>query len=255
MIVVRTATLEPVGRASPDFSSAYFDREEFDKLIVSHGYCVTWEKSSLCPNRPAGGVSPRAHDPNCSFCDGRQLVYFDSCETEMLIQAVKLSQQFLSSGRWDTGMSLVTARPGEQIGPWDRITLKNGARKFSENVRRQGGGDTDVLKYAPRDVFYASWVNRDGLLVRLRHKVDFTVSGNRLAWTTEGPDAGSYYSVAYTFRPRYVLLDMVHEIREQPDDGGPRRPFPVQAVARLDYLVRDESRDPSEVVDDTPFRT
>lgn len=241
------------GPSQSSAGSVYFDRKEFDKLLKDHGYEVVWEKAAFCPNRPRDAPAPYVHDPGCRFCSGNGYIYFGACDSEMVIQAAKLSQQFYAQGRWDLGSVIVTPRPGVQISWWDRITLKNGTARYSEPIIRRSGVP-DVLKYAPVAVEYVSWVNREGGLVLGSVSSNFLLNDNLLTWATEsGPDAGSCYTISYRFRPRYVVQEMLHHHRESPDLGKKRAPFPVQAVAKLDFQIRDESLDSAGENPQDPF--
>jgi len=257
-LVVREGFVVREGGSLPT-SPALFDRGEFDALLRDHGYCVTWEKAAMCPNRPLDGVAPERHHVNCSFCDGKGFIYYGARDTEMLVQAVRLSQQFYAQGRWDAGSVLVTARPEYRISWWDRITLRNGTARSSEIIRRQPSGGVDAVKYDVLQVDHVSWVDRAGGLVELEggliNSSNATIVGNQVSWGASAPDAGSYYEISYQYRPRYVVQDLLHQHREAPDgsSGGSVRSFPVQAVAKLDFMVRDESRDVADQNDADPF--
>ena len=79
-----------------------------------------------------------------------------------------------------------------------------------------------------------------------------SADGASIEWVASQPDAGSFYSVCYDYRPRYVVLDLVHHHRDSTVDGQHYQ-FPVQAVAKLDFLTRNESADARQVVDKNPF--
>ena len=254
---VTTAVPSPTGEWDPSLNDQHvdFDRDEFTRFIADKGYCVTWEKAVLCPNVPGTGLSPRDHAIGCPICGGFGFIYVRPCETAMLMQGIKLNQSFYAYGRWDMGNMFVTAEPGFLLSQFDRLTLKNGISRFTERVVRQSGATTDVLKYGPLCVEYVAWVDRTKTLVEFQDGVDFeaSVDGTGVTWFGDNqPDAGSFYSVSYTFRPRYVVLDLVHHHRDSTVDGK-HYVFPVQAVAKLDYLVRDQTADPQQVVDTNPF--
>lgn len=234
-----------------------FDRDAFTRFIADKGYAVTWEKAVLCPNVPPGGLAPRDHAINCQLCDnGLGFLYVDPIDTRMLMQGMKLNQSFFAHGRWDMGNMMVTAEPEFQINYWDRLTLCNGVSRFTERVTRQRGETSDKLKYAALSVEYLAWVNRSGALVTFTVDNEFSLSadGSEIVWTSDQPDAGCLYSVSYKFRPRYVVLDLIHHHRDSTIKGT-HYEFPVQAVAKLDYLIRDESKDAPQTVDDSPFPT
>jgi hypothetical protein len=241
-----------------DAQNVDFDRDAFAALLKNKGYDVLWERAALCPNLPGSGLTKRDHPTNCKVCDRTGFVYFQptkiDANTKMLMQGIKLDQSFYAYGRWDVGQMMVTAMPGYQLSQWDRLTLSNGRGTLTERPRRMPGTDTDVLRYAPLCVDYVTWVGRDGVAVVFTEE-DYAFNGNSLTWiTTARPDDNDYYSVVYEYRPRYVVLDLLHQHRDQVQDGV-HYPFPVQAIAKLDYLVRDVGKDPAYATYDNPFPT
>ncbi len=229
-----------------------FDRDAFTRFIADKGYNVTWEKAVMCPNRPAGGLAPNDHAIDCKLCDfGLGFLYVDPIETQMLMQGMKLNQSFFAHGRWDMGNMMVTAEPEYNITYWDRLTLANGISRFNECVMRTQRSTTDTLKYAPLSVDYITWVDRDGQLATIE-PAEVTYEDNVITWAGSQPDAGTFYSISYTFRPRYVVLDLLHHHRDS-TISGTHYQFPVQAVAKLDYLIRDESKDAAKIIDTNPF--
>lgn len=252
---VIAGTPSPTGEWDPRLNDQHvdFDRDEFTRFIADKGYKVTWEKAILCPNVPGTGLSPRDHVMNCQVCEGRGFVYVQPCETAMLMQGIKLNQSFYAYGRWDMGNMMVTAEPGFVLDYFDRLTILNGISRFTQRLVRQPDVTSDVFKYSPLCVDYVAWVDRSGSLVVFENDADFTVSATGITWSANQPDAGSFYSVGYTYRPRYVVLDLVHHHRDSTVEGK-HYMFPVQAVAKLDYLIRNEGADAPQVVDQNPFQ-
>lgn len=255
--VVRVSLPSPAGEWNPQLndSTVDFDRDQFTRFIADKGYSITWEKAVLCPNVPGTGLAPRDHVIGCPICGGSGFIYVDPLETAMLMQGVKLTQSFYAYGRWDAGNMLVTAEPEFTIDYFDRLTLHNGIGRFTQRPVRQLDSTADVLKYAPLCFHYVGWVDRSGALVRFAQGDDFVVSadGSSIEWSSNQPDAGSTYTVCYDYRPRYVVLDLVHHHRDSTVQGQHYQ-FPVQAVAKLDFLIRNESADARQVVDQNPFR-
>jgi hypothetical protein len=246
------------GEWNPGLNSQHvdFDRDAFTRFIADKGYDVCWEKAVLCPNVTGNGLSPRDHVIGCPVCSsGNGFVYVDPIKTSMLMQGIKLSQSFYAYGRWDMGNMLVTAEPEYALDYFDRLTLMNGIARFTQRITRVPGTPSDVFKYSPLCVDYVGWVDRTGALVKFQQGVDFTITADESGITWGGasqPDTGSIYSVGYTYRPRYVVLDLVHHHRDSTIDGK-HYMFPVQAVAKLDYLIRNEGSDPPQIMDRNPF--
>lgn len=255
--VVRVAMPSPAGEWNSQWQENVvdFDRDQFTRFIADKGYDVTWEKAVLCPNAPGTGLAPRDHAIACPFCDGRGFIYVDATPTRMLMQGIRLNQSFFAYGRWDMGNMLVTAEPEFTVDYFDRLTLRNGIGRFTQRLVRQPGAVPDRLKYAPLCFHHVAGVDRSRRLVTFTQGVDFqvTADGESIEWPgASQPDAGGFYSVCYDYRPRYVVLDLVHHHRDS-TIGGQHYQFPVQAVAKLDYLTRNEGTDARQVVDKNPF--
>lgn len=255
---VRVALPSPAGEWSPQWQDNVvdFDRDAFTRFIEDKGYAVSWEKAVLCPNVPGTGLSPRDHAIGCPICDERGFIYVDPTPTKMLMQGIRLNQSFFAYGRWDVGNMLVTAEPEFTVDYFDRLTLGNGVGRFTQRLVRQPGLVADKLKYAPLCFHFVGWVDRAGALVQFSQDADFRVSadGASIEWPDANqPDAGSFYSVCYDYRPRYVVLDLVHHHRDSTVEGQHYQ-FPVQAVAKLDFMIRNEGEDPRQVIDKNPFR-
>lgn len=256
---VRVSLPSPSGEWSPQWQDNVvdFDRDAFTRFIEDKGYVITWEKAVLCPNVPGTGLSPRDHAIGCPVCGGIGFVYVDAIPTKMLMQGIRLNQSFFAYGRWDMGNMLVTAEPEFTIDYFDRLTLGNGVGRFTQRlVRQPGSGTADKLKYAPLCFHYVGWVDRTGALASFAADVDFRASadGSSIEWAgAQQPDAGSVYTVSYDYRPRYVVTDLVHHHRDSTVEGQ-HYSFPVQATAKLDYLIRNESADARQVIDKNPFQ-
>jgi hypothetical protein len=80
---------------------------------------------------------------------------------------------------------------------------------------------------------------------------DYSVdSQGRLVFVNDPGEV--YFSVMYFRRPSYIIIDMNHQARTLPSYGprgiqtGPGQErtieFPVMALGKLDFLVRDESK-------------
>jgi hypothetical protein len=230
-----------------------FNRDDFTRLLRSKGYSVNWQQATFCPNRPRGGLAPKDHSIDCKVCDGSGFLHFDECTTQMLMTGMSLNQNYFAYGRFDVGQVMVTALPTVRLHEWDRLVLNNGVARFHEIVLRQPETNADRLKYNILAVQHVAWMDRSGVLRRFHQDRDFLLRENRLVWTAAFlPDPLDYYTVAYTYRPRYVVMDLVHQHRESPVNGV-HQEFPVQAVAKLEHLIRDESLDPAAQHDTSPF--
>ena len=235
-----------------------FDRNAFSAAIKDKGYDVIWEKATFCPNRVSvtsyGGLAPKDHRINCTVCDGSGFYYYDHKPTRMLMTSITLSQNYYAYGSWSSGSQMVTALPEFRLHPFDRLVLCDGRSRFQEIVRRQPGQIVDTLKYSALCVDNVVWLSRTGTVRVFRENDEFSVINGALSWSTTRPDDNDYYSVSYIYRPRYVVTELLHQHRES-TIRGVHYEFPVQALAKLDFLVRDEGKDDSETDDQSPFPT
>lgn len=247
---------KPTAGALPFGGGVDFDRDAFIIAIRDKGYDVKWERASFCPNRVMatgyGGLAPRDHRISCTICDGSGFIFF-SCEpTRMLMTSMTLSENHYAYGRWDAGTQLVTAE--ERLHPRDRLTLLTGIARFHELVRRSDSL-RDRLKYPALCVEDLSWIDRTGTLRHSVENVNFVLSTEGyIDWLSASsrPDPDVYYSIAYTYRPRYVVTELMHQHRESTIDGV-HYEFPVHAAAKLDFLMHDEATDAAETNDQSPF--
>jgi hypothetical protein len=254
-----------IGQPSPagqwsfsyDNQTVDFDRDAFTRLLDDKGYDVLWEKGVVCPNVPRDGVAPRDHDINCHVCGGFEFVFVDPIKTRMLMHSIRLDQSFYAYGRWDLGQMMVTPLPEFKLNYWDRLTLLNGTARFTEHIFRQQDTKFDLLKYPALSLDFVVATDRArGRLIKygVGDQVQLSEDGTAVQWLANPPDSGQRYSVAYTYAPRYVVLNLLHHHRDSTIDDA-HYPFPVQAIAKLDFLVRDQSRDPAEARFKDPFPT
>jgi hypothetical protein len=234
-----------------------FKREEFVKLIETHGYDVTWEKAAFCPYLK--GPDPRAHDINCSACHAG-FIYFESSTTRVVMSSLNISQQYFAYGRFDSGRAQITAFPEMKMSFWDRITLCNSRARFSELVKRQRTTLSDKFRYTPICVSYVAWPDANGDLATAVENTDFTVQDDGILWTTTNrPGADTHYTVVYFYRPIYIVTDVPHQVRDLNVTSGrgvAQQEFPVQVIGQLDQFVRDEGKDLShESEGQNPFPT
>lgn len=223
-----------------------FDEEKFAKAIRTKGYNVVWEKAMYCPNRK--GPSPKDHAISCTVCDGSGFLYYDSFSTQMLMTSVTVSEQYFAFGRFDTGRKNVTALPGCLLSFWDKLTLCESVGRFTQLVFRQPNTMSDRAKYKVLSLINATWVDAAGVVVVAELGVDVSVDAvtGDLVWASDDnrPNDRDYYSASYEYHPEYVITDLPHHVRDSQVGGeGSHQVLPVQAVAQLNFLVRDEGED------------
>ncbi len=251
--LIKTGSMEVLGEPINERTSS-LDRVDltlakFLAAIKTKGYKVTWEKAMFCPNR--AGTDPKDHNIACTLCDGSGFLYYDSVDTIMLMTSVTVSEQYYAFGRFDTGRKNVTASPECRLSFWDKLTLRESVGRFTELLFRQPDTMNDKAKYSVLDLVNVSWVDRAGDVAEavLGFDVSIDADTGALVWASDDnrPDDRSYYSVSYEYHPEYVVTDLPHHIRDTQILGsaeeGAHQTFPVQAVAQLNFLTRDQGED------------
>jgi hypothetical protein len=237
-----------------------FDRDVFTQMIGgSHSYEVTWEKGQYCPFLK--GPSPKDHDINCKVCRSG-FIYYDPINTQMIVTSVGISQQYFAYGRFDSGRAQITAYPQFKLSFWDRVTLRDSRSRHSELVLRQRASIKDRLKFDPICIERIVWAADDETLA-IATESDYTIDEEtrELVWlTTNRPPADTFYSALYFFRPAYIVMDLVHNVRDQklPQFAGEKTTqmaeFPVQVIGQLEFFVRNEGLEaPNEGHVNNPF--
>lgn len=235
------------------YGQVSFDRDAFTAALRDKGYDVVWEKATYCPNR--GGLTARDHKIDCTVCDGSGFLRYAPIATRMLMTSINLNQSYYAYGRWDAGSQMVTALPEMRLHPFDKLTLSNGVARFQELIRRQPNTLRDRPKYKPLCIDHVGWMTRTNVLRVFYENHDFSVNTDGyIVWDTQAnrPDDNDIYTISYTYRPVYIVLELMHQHRDSTVDGV-HYEFPVQAMAKLDFLVRDESKDAAEDYDQSPF--
>lgn len=232
------------------FGAPRLDHTEFEALGREQGYIISWEKAIYCPRRIDNSLDK--HDFNCPVCESRfGIIYFDKKlvdpngdDLRALVTGIPQQQQYRVEGFFDAGSAYVSLPPGYTPSYGDRITLLKSRMRVSQVIKR-GLGPVDRLKYAAipgaeGGVVYCV----DGQKNDHTSAVRIDKNGN-LEWlASSGPSSGSYYSVMYYRRPVYLIVDLPHVIRDSLERQGGNdvtQDLGTQALARLDFLIRDES--------------
>lgn len=221
--------------------------------IVNNGYEVLWEKSAPCPNRLGEDID--RHDNNCPYCHkGR--VYFDPQAIKILISGINMMENYFIGGKWDSGNARITTLAENRLSYWDRLTVRNATVRFYELVRRNKNNNVDTLKYQAIRIEKAFGIGATGL-VDLGEGRDFTLNGREVHWNKNRIAPGSFYSVVYDRVPVYIVLDLINWIRQRPIMVKGKVQIvglPLSAVAKLEFLVEDDSTGSSKSDERVPDR-
>lgn len=203
--------------------------------IEQEGAPALWRKGVVCPNRIVGKNN---HDLNCALCDGTGFLYDAGTEIKALTTSIGVKQMWEAFGRYDVGTSIISVNPANQISWWDMVEFPEATIRYSEVIKRDLVTGIDKLKYTPvAPVRFVDSLGTDYVI-----DTDFTFVNNTVQWIT---DPSPYVSASYTCHPRYILLELVHHYRRSTVNHAGLKfqaDFPLQAVAKLDFLIGDESK-------------
>jgi hypothetical protein len=234
---------------------------DFTLLILEHGKRVVWRKALLCS---CLDDTTQQASLDCTDCDGSGYVYVDPHE----IQAVMLNQDKRSKiyenfGMWVEGATTVTVEPQYRLGYRDSLELLDSVMSHAELVKKKNRRGIRSKLPSLHDSARYRIVNATKLMYRaagttsmvsLERDVHFTVSADGwVKWTTTGdalvPD-GTYLSLHYDFHPVYLVVSHPHAMRddvtrEKTGDKDKVISLPINAAAKLDYLVDVNSPAPT----------
>jgi hypothetical protein len=148
---------------------------------------------------------------------------------------------FSALGNWALGNVMITVRPENKIGYYDRFIYLDDVMPFSEIVDVTAA-NTVRTRYpiaALNAVISTTTVYQDGDLVLNQGIIEW-VSGHK-------PAVGTRLSISYLYHPVFVVIEYAHFIRTTPfRDKLPRKQqltpagqpqyLPLQVIARLEHL-------------------
>lgn len=214
--------------------------------IRSMGYNALWRKGMICPSRIVGKQN---HDINCTLCDGIGFLYDrEPTNAKVLVTSISVKQMYQTFGRFDAGMAMITTEPANKLSWWDSIEFTQSTARYTEAVQRAKVGVIDRLKYKVIDT--VRLVDAKGRDYVKGTDYDITAEG-RISWRASGqkPAPEAFYSIAYLVRPTYIVLDLIHVIRDSPSVRVPgsrglsAAEFPVMGVGKLNFLLGHQEVD------------
>ena len=212
------------------------DTPEFERVILQHGYDARWSKACLCPNRDPH--QPDHHRVNCNICDHHGFLYYDPVETKAIVTSLGKKQLMLPESRYQPGMAYVSTLAQHKLSFWDKIELLTAETRFTQVVPLGAQlTKTYTLKYPATEIL-GVFIDDGDRAPAGAYSID---EAGRIVFSAR--PQGNFISVSYKHHPVYILIDILHHIRDtritvMAEDKEIE--LPTQAVAQLDFLVRDE---------------
>ncbi len=248
------------------------DPESLIDLIEARGTRIGWARAAACPCELNTETNQPSFD--CPRCNGLGWFYFGpagysppedvgllttlqqailtedgAAVIRGLVQRIgQTEKSYTVVGPWETGELMVSVRPQNKIGHYDRITLLDAVITFDQVLEIPNNG-TLIMPLRYRAVAVNAIFSTTE---RYTEDVDFTVDAlGRVAWLTTGPTGipyGQRVSVHYLTHPTYLITNRPHAMRqtskyrrEQPRItplGNPQE-LPLQGQIQLEFL-RDQ---------------
>lgn len=224
----------------------------FDQLLSQRGIRMVHHKAIPCFNLKSTNF--QAHDPDCTFCDGSGIYYYDKKEIWGTFTGNSIEKTFEAHGVWEVGSAVVTLPTtypdGTQadFNTFDRLELPDVTVRLWELKDYEPTKDNiQPLRYPIEKVEFASYIV-DGVQTFLTQGVDFNLTPDGKIQWVEGQqppffkheDRGAVVGFAYFAKPIYVVLQTLRELRitqEMINGTKQVRRLPQQILVRRDFLV------------------
>lgn len=216
---------------------------EFAREIKDHGYNARWSKAALCPNRDP--TQEDHHRIDCRLCDHHGFIYYDPTDIIVLITSLGQKQMFLPESRYQPGMAYFTTMPEFKLSFWDKIELTKSEARFTQVIKVIFGQTTYKMKYPVISVSLA--MTNSGVVIPTS-SITVDTNGQIVFAANSIPDGTAFLTVSFRYRPVYIMIDLLHQVRDSritvlntDPNKDQELEFPSQAVGQLDFLIRDEN--------------
>lgn len=253
-----------------DFRTAGGDEfSEFESLIETKTPRLGWARASICSCKGFNDQTDQ-FDPNCPVCNAQGWRYFRPTEyvvnVEQLgaldpLQSALLEKAnavvirglmtgiatqpdiFQALGKWALGSSMLSIRPANRVGYYDRIIQLDVIEPFSEVIEDAGVAN-------PKTRYPVHSLNFIGSLTQEFTNDDVILyDDGTLGWKAgKQPPKGTRVSLSYMHHPVWVVLEYVNANRTslikfrtpttQTPQGNTQH-LPIRVLIRREYLPMD----------------
>jgi hypothetical protein len=241
-----------------------FRPDDFVLAVETKGYRVAWSRASICPCKP-NNIQTDQPDPNCTLCLGTGWLRFKPANPvidDRITGALDSVQQTIVNDQaavircvmsgitnkrepYDhvlprlEGTINVTARWENKLGYYDRLVNLDSTVVYAQILEYDGNAATS-LRYPARGINLLRSESRI-----YEPETDYTLNASgQIVWTSGSePPADERLSAHYICHPTWRVVEHPHALRLTPvkyktkSGVGDPRPLPVQAVAKLEYML------------------
>lgn len=267
MAQIRGPEFGKIGMPKGEHASSNPDLED-EKLvgaIETQGSRLAWSRAANCPCAPLN-TQTKQPDPNCDLCRGNGLIYFgpenyvppadagvltDVQKAILAVDGAALIKGVIARakeeadlydrlGHWMWGSMLVTVRPENKIGYYDRLVSLDSEIVFFETITVEADAPTVPTRYRATAV---NLIRSEDTIYRLGS--DFVLSAGIITWLPgRSPSAETILSVHYLTMPTWRVVDHPHGVREIGRRRKKRRvsplgdptQLPIEGRVQLEFL-------------------
>lgn len=247
----------------------------FSNQIEWHGLRLGWVRMALCPCKAFNRQTDQI-EPGCNLCNGLGWIPFktpgyflDLAKTGPLneVQAHLVSKNqamvirgltmgmteqpnmFSMLGDWAMGSVMITVRPENKLGYYDRLIALDDLFVHRE-LLTQGTEDTLKLFYPAESLLTLLTTDENDVVTYWGDNDVELVNGNIRWLPGKQPEPETRISVSYLCHPVFTVIEFTHLIRSVPFRSkrppakretpiGDLMRLPIQVVARLEHLPLD----------------
>jgi len=253
--------------SSPPFNTltpqVYFQKNDFDVLIWTHGYNVIIEKALCCPCKSKGGDNLS----NCKNCGGSGWIFINPVQTKAILSSQNQTTAFKDWSEVNMGNVNITVRDIDKLSFMDRITALDGESLYSQTAypKIYQGILFAFLDYTPKaiqEVFmFRSSTEK---LILLSNGSDYTISGEKIILDTKFILNGEpvlndmTLSLRYVHAPQYYVIDLKRDVITTPtaeSKGNKFTQMPISAQGRRAHYVLDRQNYNGDLIYDNSYST
>lgn len=226
--------------------------ESWDQLAENRGIRFIHRVAAPCPNMKR--LVDNNHQPDCSFCDGSQILYVQEKEIFGTFTNNQLEKIFEVQGVWEIGTAVITFpteyADGTQadFNVFDKLECPDFQIRLSD--LKEYNNAPIGTKYPIINVCDLSSVV-SGSLKKYVQGTDFNIVDGVIVWVVGRQPAyntieeiGEVLSITYTANPVYNVLQTLHEIRatQQMVNGQKvAKRLPQQVLVKRDFLFKPDN--------------
>lgn len=258
---------------------ADFRPGDHERLIEAQASRLAWARAARCPC-PSANAQTQQPRPDCPMCRGRGWTFFgpqnysvptDAGELDfvqrrivaehggavirgLMIGVERRDLDYGKLGPWVWGSALVTVRPQNVLGRWDRLVDLDSEMAFTEVVAvTYTGAIPDPLATRYPVIAVDAILAYDGTAsgIRYRQNVEFSLDVHGVIRWRDGywPPNNTRVAIHYLVHQHWRVMEQPHAMRRTQQfirqgaaittPQGTPTALPIQALIRLEYLTED----------------